>query len=156
MRQRFRQAKADVWTMRQLFPEAEQLARAGGRAQPGPDDLVLAALGLPDGTARRALESCGVTARALRAATEEVRGAPAGASAPLPDPPTGAFDAEPSMRMTFHVAVGIAKADRSHVRSGDVLLAALQSPEGIVATALARLGVSTDDVRDAVARSGPQ
>jgi len=162
MRQRLRQARADVSTMRRIFPEAERLARAAGRSEPGVDDLVLAGLDLPDGIARRALAACGVTPRDLRAATAEVRAtdrAAAGsgtdeAAAPADRPSRGVYRSEPSMQMTFHRAVGIANAERSHLRSRDLLLAALEAPDGVVSTALDHLGVDPDALRDAVLRDG--
>ena len=130
MRQRLRQAKADVSTMRRVFPAAERIARADGRAEPGADDLVLAALDLPDRAARRALADCGIDAATLRTATTAVRGTPA---PPLEgDPPKRPYRSEPSMQMTFQRAVGNAKAERSHVRSGDILLAAIDPEAGVV------------------------
>lgn len=149
MLKRFRDAKADVATMRRLFPAAERIARAGGRGEPAADDLLLAALDLPDGTARAALADCGVEPPALRAALQEVRARPAPA---LPDEPTGPYPAEPSMRMTFHHAVAAAKARRSPVRSGDLLLAAIDPADGVVARALAVLSVDPDVLSAATRR----
>lgn len=139
--------------MRRLFPEAERIAQDSGRPDPGSDDLVLAALPLPDGAARRALAASGVSAATLRRATLEVR---ATAAAPATDDaPARRAPSEPSMQMVFHRAVGIAKADRSHVRSRDILLAATESPDQTVHRALRALGVEPDRVRDALDADAP-
>jgi len=144
MFQRFRQAKVDVATMRRLFTQSEQLARAAGRGEPGVDDLVMAALTLPDGTARAALAEFGVGETTLRTALEAARGAPP--PAPLDGEPSRTYRSEPSMQMAFHRAVGNAKADRSHVRSGDLLLAALDDDAGVVSRAVTALGIEREEL----------
>jgi ATP-dependent Clp protease ATP-binding subunit ClpA len=132
--------------MRRLYPEAQRLATAAGRPEAGADDLLLAALELPDGAARAALADCGVTARDLRAATADVRATDATAPHTSPGPSASA----PSMPVAFHRAIGIAKAGRSHVRSTEILLAIVESPEGIVPRALVALGVDLEALRAAV------
>jgi hypothetical protein len=47
-------------TIRQLLGGAERLAQESGETLPGAEHLLLAALALPDGTARRAFERLGV------------------------------------------------------------------------------------------------
>ena len=151
MLKRFRQAKADVLTMRRLFPEAERLARADGRAQPACDDLVVAALALPDGTARAALDDVGVDPDALRSAIAGARGE--SDAQPLVDEPRGPLRSDPSMQLTFHRAVALAKAAKRPVASADVLRAALDADDPTVARAFVALGVTRDHLLDALGRA---
>lgn len=149
VRRRIRQARADVATMRRLFPHAEALARAQGRSAPGVEHLVVAALDLPDGTARGALGDVGIAEAGFRAALTEAQAPPA---VPADGASSGVYRSEPSMQLAFHRAVGNAKAARSAVRSGDLLLAALEPDEGTVARALLALGVDRAVLAAAVHR----
>nr|WP_297354516.1 Clp protease N-terminal domain-containing protein [uncultured Caldimonas sp.] len=56
MFQRLRQRLRDMGTIKALCEGAERHARAEGQAQPAAEHFVLAALDLPDGSARRAFE----------------------------------------------------------------------------------------------------
>lgn len=138
MGRRIRQARTDIGTMRRLFPHAEAIARAQGRTAPGVEHLLLAALDLPDGTARAALGDVGITEATLRAVLVEGQDPPVD---PAEGPRAGAYRSEPSMQLAFHRAVGNAKAAKSPVRSGDLLLAALEPDEGAVVRAVRALGV---------------
>ena len=64
IRQRFR----DVRTINALFSGAEKLANATGQKEPGAEHLVLSALELPDGTARKAFERIHADPNGFRAA----------------------------------------------------------------------------------------
>ncbi len=55
-------------TIKKLLTDAEVEARAMGEAEPGAEHLLLAALELPDGTARRAFERLDVDPTRLRSA----------------------------------------------------------------------------------------
>ena len=58
-------------TLSRLCTGAEAHARASGQAAPGAEHFLLAAIDLPDGSARRALESMGVAPAAVRDAIEQ-------------------------------------------------------------------------------------
>ena len=58
-------------TLSRLCTGAEAHARASGQAAPGAEHFLLAAIDLPDGSARRALESVGVAPAAVRDAIEQ-------------------------------------------------------------------------------------
>src|SRR5918998_924166 len=62
----------DVRTIKLLLEGAESEARAAGEAQPGAEHLLLAAIELPDGTARAAFAAAGADADALRPAIAAV------------------------------------------------------------------------------------
>ncbi|NHC13678.1 Clp protease N-terminal domain-containing protein [Motilibacter deserti] len=68
----FRDKAADVRTVNALLTGAEQEALAAGDDLPGVEHLVLAALGLPDGTAADVLVGFGVSDASLRAALARV------------------------------------------------------------------------------------
>ena len=53
------QRQRDAASLGQLLLEAERLANAEGQHEPGAEHLMLAAMGLDDGTARRAFERVG-------------------------------------------------------------------------------------------------
>lgn len=67
IRQRFR----DMKTIAALCTAAEKHVNAGGQREPGAEHFVLAALDLPDGTARRAFERAGGNPDAFRDAIEQ-------------------------------------------------------------------------------------
>lgn len=71
MLQRIRQRLQDMRTLRQLFTRAEHHARAQGQPRPGAEHFLLAAIELPDGTARRAFEHIGANPDAIPAAIEQ-------------------------------------------------------------------------------------
>ena len=64
IKQRFR----DMSTINALCSGAEKLANATGQKEPGAEHLVLSALELPDGTARKAFERIHVDSNGFRAA----------------------------------------------------------------------------------------
>jgi ATP-dependent Clp protease ATP-binding subunit ClpA len=66
---------SDMRMIRTLLEGAEAEAGRAGESMPGAEHLLLAALDLPDGTARRAFERVGADPSALRQAIEARRGA---------------------------------------------------------------------------------
>lgn len=65
----------DIRTMNTLFPRAEAIAHEMGESEPAAEHLLLAALELPDGSARRAFEGVGADPDRFRTALEEHHGA---------------------------------------------------------------------------------
>lgn len=65
---KIRQRLRDMATIKQLCEGAEQHANADGQPEPGAEHFILAALDLPDGTARRALQRLDVAPEQYRAA----------------------------------------------------------------------------------------
>lgn len=68
---RIERVVCDMGTIKRLLEDAETIARREGLAQPAAENLVLAALDLPDGTARSAMERTGASAGAFAAALQQ-------------------------------------------------------------------------------------
>lgn len=154
----------DTKTIALLCKEAEQSARAEGRVKPGSEHFVLAALTLPDDTARHAFRSLGIDADAFRQAvatqfadalvavgvvvTPSVA-VGAGSSAHVA-PASNLYEAEPSGQalMQWIAASRNARPARC-LMSADVLLASAQQEHSIASRAFASLGVSKQQLADA-------
>ncbi|HOF64145.1 MAG TPA: Clp protease N-terminal domain-containing protein [Dermatophilaceae bacterium] len=148
-----RRARADVALMGTVLPAAEHLAQADGIPEPGAEHLLLAALDLPDGYARRAFSAvgCDVTTlpRVLRQGHDEALRAiglraddeAIGAAMPPPGDASGPLRAQGSLQVAFARAVSLAKADGLPVSSGHLLLAVIEPDHGTVVRALTRLGI---------------
>ena len=126
---------------------------------------LLAALDLDDRTALDALGEHGIDRQRLHDAVigqhdEALRGIGVTAAddvidAQLPASSgrsTGPYRSPGPMQTRFQRAVRLAKADRSLLRSGHLLLAATESEGGVVARALDHLGVDRSELRDAARR----
>src|SRR5687768_4789098 len=91
----------DMRTIKQLLADAERIAREMGEEEPAAEHLLLAAIGLPDGSATRVLGRHGVDADSLRAALRDEQsdalvtaGVPREAAEAMTDPtPLGAAGA---------------------------------------------------------------
>jgi ATP-dependent Clp protease ATP-binding subunit ClpA len=154
MFRQLRRARADVATMHRLLPAAERLAQRDGVDVPGPEHLVLAAFDLDDGTARHALADVGIDGARLHAAvvaqhadalrTVGVVADEDAIAARLPGPPerpTGVHRSTATAQAVFRRAVDVARADRSPLRSGHVLLAATEIEHGTLPRALDHLAI---------------
>jgi hypothetical protein len=152
-------ALQDIRTMNLLFTAAEKESQAAGDDRPGPEHLVLAALGLPDGTARRAFDAAGVSEAAYRAAVDAVHAHALSAigitAPPAPSPlsvpaPRGAFRLTDPGQRVFHAAVAATKqSKRVPLRGAHILLAACELTQGPFPRALAHLGVDPTTLADA-------
>jgi hypothetical protein len=91
-----KQRLRDAATVGALCAEAERQARLAGQTEPGAEHFVLAALALPDGTARRSFERLGLDPAAFGAAIERQYG-DALRSVGIEAPPFGVPDAEPGI-----------------------------------------------------------
>ena len=160
-----RRAAADMRTMNTLLPAAERIARSEGVDAPAAEHLLLAALELPDGTARRALEDVGSDATRLRhalAAQHDAALRVAGVSvdhaaldAGIPEPPArpqGMYASQPSAQALFQRVRVLAQADGAPLHSGYVLLAATELEHGAIPRALALLGVTREALAGAARR----
>lgn len=148
--------KGEVLTIRQLLEGAERLAQQSGEAQPGAEHLLLSALALPDGTARRAFERLGVDPgglpsaiasqhdNALRALGIEVNAKDLDVPAPAA---RGVFLSTPSAQATFKRAVELSGTPKPRqLRGAHVVLAVSEMELGTVARALSRLGVKREQL----------
>jgi ATP-dependent Clp protease ATP-binding subunit ClpA len=139
-------------TIRRLLEGSEAIARAAGDDLPGAEHLLLAALALPDGTARAAFVRAGAEPDGLAAAIEQQHddalravGIDAG-SVTLADAPPPAqgrvFRATPSAQHAFRRAVELSASPKPRRLLGAHVVAAVcESDQGSAARAIRRLGV---------------
>jgi len=139
-------------TIRQLLGRAERLAQESGEAVPGAEHLLLAALALPDGTARRAFERLDVDPTGLPAAIASQHadalgavGIDFGESGPfdVPAPPgRGPFRATPAAQAAFQRAVELSGTPKPRRLLGaHVVVAIAEMEHGSAARALRKMGV---------------
>lgn len=149
----------DVGTIKRLLTGAEAEAHAQGESLAGAEHLLLAALELPDGTARRAFERVGAApddlrsaiatqhAEALRAigiepVSDELLDAELGTGAPAG---TGPLRTGASAQTAFRAAVDLAKADGpSPLLGAHVVAAVAQIEHGTAARTLSGMGIDRD------------
>lgn len=158
---RLRQRLRDAGTLKSLCEAAEAHARRAGETQPGAEHFVLAALDLPDGSARRAFGRLGVDgssfAVAIEAQHREALAAIGLGPQAWPDPPphapgapaTGLYRAQPSGQALLQALAARQRADDGPLRGADVLAAAAQAEQGITARALRSMGIAAAALRDA-------
>lgn len=146
--------KGEFRTIKQLLEGAERLAQQSGESLPGAEHLLLSALALPDGTARRAFERLGVDPEALPSAIASqhddalravgIEVAAEGLDVPAPEA-RGVFLSTPSAQAAFKRAVELSGTPKPRrLRSAHVLLAVAEMERGTVARALSRLGVDRE------------
>ena len=153
----------DMRTIKKLLTDAERIAREMGDEEPGAEHLLLSSIGLPDGTAARALASVGADADRIRAALREEQaealvsvGVPREAaeamSGPEPLGPAGApllYGAGPSAREAFGAAGKMARAAKQRLAGAHVVAAVAGMERGTTARVLDRLGVDRRELADA-------
>jgi len=143
----------DVRTINALMTGAEAYAHRAGEEQPGAEHLLLSAIDLPDGSARRAFERIGAEPHAfLTAVTASHDDALRSVGVePLPDDvldaghplaPRGVFHMNASGRAAFQTAGRLAQADgHSGLTGAHIVLAVAQMEHGTAARALRHMGV---------------
>ncbi len=143
----------DVRTVKQLLEGAEAEAHSAGEAQPGAEHLLLAALALPDGSARRAFAAAGADpdglrdaiaashADALRSIGFESPPDDALDAAIPPGPARGAYRSNASARSAFQAASDLARAGSGPLLGAHVVAAVAGLEHGTAPRALAVLGV---------------
>lgn len=163
MLQKLRRRLGDMGTIKQLLENAETIAHRDGLAQPAAEHLVLAALDLPDGTARAALERAGSSAEAFATALRDHHAAALDAvgvvvddkliDASLPEPTatTGAYRSEVSAQELFQRAGADARSHDGGLLGAHVLRAAADLEHGTVARTFQHLGVDRHTLREAAA-----
>jgi ATP-dependent Clp protease ATP-binding subunit ClpA len=146
--------KGEFRTIRELLEGAERLAQQSGDAQPGAEHLLLSALSLPDGTARRAFERLGANPDDLQSAIAaqhadalQAVGIELGAGesvAPAPEA-RGVYLSTPSAQTAFRRAVELSKHPKPRRLLGAHVVAAVAEIErGTAARALRRMGVDRE------------
>lgn len=153
----------DVTTMNALLNTAEDLALEAGESLPGPEHLLLSALGLPDGTARRAFEWLGADPGAFAPAIRRAH-ADALAAVGVRVADEAALDADVArarspkrgvMRTTapaqdaFQAAVKHAKSQKSRLLGAHVVAAVAGQEHGTAVRALRVMGIEPQALREA-------
>lgn len=149
----------DVRTIKALLSGAERKALDDGEERAGAEHLLLAALDLPDGTARRAFERAGADPDALPAAIADAHAsalqavgiaAPAdaaiAASTPAPAPP-GPLRTGATCQSAFQRATELSRP--GHLLGAHVVAAVAEIEEGTTPRALRALGVDRETLRAA-------
>lgn len=137
-------------TLSRLCTSAEAHARAGGQAAPGAEHFLLAAIDLPDGSARRALESAGADPAAVRDAIEQqyrdaLQGA--GMTMPLPEapalapPPPGLYRTQPSGQEVVQALARSRKEQNGPLVGAHVVAVVAAMPQGVAARTLRAMGI---------------
>ncbi len=153
----------DMRTIKQLLTDAERIAREMGTEEPCAEHLLLSAIGLPDGTAVRALAGVGVDAEAIRVALREEQadallsaGIPRATAEAMAEPeplgPGGApllYGAGPSAREAFQAAGTMARSSKQRLAGAHVVAAVARMERGTVARILERMGVDRSRLEDA-------
>ena len=146
---------AEFRTIRALLEGAERLARDSGEELPGAEHLLLSAMDLPDGTARRAFERLGADPRGLPAAIAAQHAAALRAVGvdgdrvatlhePVP-PARRTFNATPSAQAAFRRAVELSATPRPRRLLGAHVVAAICEMEhGSAARAVRRMGIERE------------
>lgn len=155
---RIRDRLRDVRTIRQLHEAAEAEARRAGDTEPAAEHFLLAAIELPDGTARRAFATVGADPDALRGAIEaqhaealESVGVEAAAAPPAPVAGTGrgAYRSRSSAQQVFREAGELARTTRTPLCGAHVVVAVTALEHGTAARALRALGIDPVALRGA-------
>jgi ATP-dependent Clp protease ATP-binding subunit ClpA len=153
----------DMRTIKQLLTDAERIAREMGEEEPAAEHLLLSAIGLPDGSAARALDRLGTDADAIRAALREEQadalvaaGVPRATAEAMADPvplgPAGApllYGAGPSARDVFQEAGKLARSSKQRLVGAHVVAAIAGLERGTMPRVLDRLGVDRARLADA-------
>lgn len=153
----------DMRTIKQLLTDAERIAREMGEEEPAAEHLLLSAMGLPDGSAARAMGRVGVDGDGIRAALRAEQAealvtagvAPETARAlaePAPLGTAGAplrYGAGPSAREVFAEAGRMARASKQRLAGAHVVAAVAGLERGTLPRVLGRLGVDRARLGDA-------
>lgn len=153
----------DMRTIKRLLTDAERIARELGEEEPAAEHLLLSAIGLPDGSAARALGRVGIDADRLRAALREEQadalvsaGVPRATAEAMTEPvPLGdggaplLYGAGPSAREVFAEAGRLARSSKQRLAGAHVVAAAAELERGTLPRVFERLGVDRRSLADA-------
>ncbi len=153
----------DMRTIKQLLTDAERIARDMGEEEPAAEHLLLSAIGLPDGSAARAVDRLGIDADAIRTALREeqadalvaagvARETAEAMADPVPLGPAGApllYGAGPTARDVFQEAGKLARSSKQRLAGAHVVAAIAGLERGTMPRVLDRLGVGRVQLADA-------
>ena len=145
MFQRIRHHFQSMRTLQQLCTGAENHARTQGQSAPGAEHFLLAALDLPEGSARRAFERLGADPAAVPGAIEQqyrdaLQGLGLDAALPPAAPATaplrGLYEAQPSGQALMQALARSRKAQDGPLRGAHVVALVAAMPQGVAARTL--------------------
>lgn len=161
--QKLRQKRRDMRTLCQLLAAAEQQARRRGQDKPGAEHLLLAALDHPDGHAKQAFASLGVTFedmdraidRQYQSALEQVgldgrSFSLTAAEEPLQSPVPPIFDAQPSAQDAIQRLYNLGKASQQPLTSAHLAKAIAAMENGTAARTLDALEIGRGQIATAL------
>ncbi len=142
----------DIRTVNALFPAAELEAKRMGVKTPGAEHLVLAAVELPEDSARRAFERAGVDPGAFRVAIvrlrdDDVRASAGGAGGdpdektPDPAPSLMPTRTSPSASTVFKRVVELVRKEKSPLYGAYIVMVAADDSYGTTARVLRSMGI---------------
>ncbi|MGE0029407.1 MAG: Clp protease N-terminal domain-containing protein [Thermoleophilia bacterium] len=142
----------EIRTINELLAGADAAARRMGDVAPGSEHLLLAALEMDDGTARRAFARAGADPdgfEAAVAAQHEAALRAIGVEPPALDPadvdagpPKGVFTSTPAAQRAFQEAVKLSKQVKpSRLLGAHVVVAVAEEEQGTAARTLRGMGV---------------
>jgi ATP-dependent Clp protease ATP-binding subunit ClpA len=149
----------DMRTIKTLLNAAETHAKSLGDDRPGGEHLLLAALDLPDGTARAAFQAVGANPDELQSAIKSVHAEAlqnigvdteaAGSIRPAPNTKSvGPYNSSPSLQALFKRSSALARTNkRTRLQGAHVVIAATEAKHGTVAQTLRAMGVDLDTLR---------
>ena len=158
MFQRLRRRISDMAVIRTLCLEAEAHARKDGQREPGAEHFLLAALDLPDGTARRAFERIGGAHQNLGAtiAAQQASALSTVGVFPIidlealtPELADGPYQAAPSGQEIMQNLAAGRVAYSPPLVGADVVAVVAALPRGVAARALGAMSVNRDALRQA-------
>jgi ATP-dependent Clp protease ATP-binding subunit ClpA len=150
---RLRQGLRDMRTIAALCSGAEQHANAEGQREPGAEHFVLAALDLPEGSARKTFERVGADPAAFRAAIEQqyaqalaAINVPTGDHAAVPAAQgKGLYRARASGQALLQLLAAWPRENKAEPLSGaHVIGAAAKAAHGVGPRALRAMGIDPD------------
>ncbi len=158
---RIKQRFHDMATIKRLFLGAEAHAHRMGETEPGEEHFILAAIDLPDGTARRAFEALGLTARDIEKGIKQQYidalqqlgiERPDFESAELKETPKRVlYQAKPSVQQLMQSLIDARKTDKNTPLLGaSVLQALIERQHGVAARTLQVLGVDKQKLGNAI------
>ena len=149
MFQRIRQRMRDMRTIKNLCESAERYANQDSQPEPGLEHFILAALALPDGSARRAFQRIGADPDAFQAAIAQQYAAALGHAGIAGKMPEQAITARPGPYRAKAQGGTLMRALASQPRAtplealtgAHVILAGTAGQHGVAARALRIMGI---------------
>lgn len=149
----------DIRIMNRLFPAADAIAEADGDDTAGAEHLLIAALDLDTGSARRAFERVGADPDQFRVAVREQHADAVRAVGmrpmsddmldrhiPPPTPDNRPHRGSPSSHELFRSVVKLVRRERSQLHGAYFVLVAAQTERGTTARALRHMNIEPTEL----------